>query len=137
MDAVESSKSSINKSLYKIELCLIKYTPIMIACIYLLNTILSYFYIDVPLLSYIGSTSLFTLLFLYTSSHVFKFCLYHRLPIYYITINWVLNILDYYIGIPLDNRELFIVYLILAGITMVAVVYLKYKQHMHHNEETQ
>ena len=128
MDAAVSSKNNLDKSLYKIELCLIKFTPILIACIYLLNTILSYFYIDVPLLSYIGSTSLLTLMFLYTSSYVFKFCLYHRLPIHYITINWILNIIDYYIGIPLDNRELFILYMILSGLTVIAMVYMKYKK---------
>lgn len=118
----------MDRSLYKIELCLIKFTPILIACIYLLNTILSYFYIDVPLLSYIGSTSLLTLMFLYTSSFVFKFCLYHRLPIHYITVNWLLNVFDYYIGIPLDNKGLFMLYMILTGLTIVVMVYLKYKK---------
>lgn len=126
--AAVSSRNNLDKSLYKIELCLIKFTPMVIACIYLLNTILSYFYIDVPLLSYIGSTSLLTLMFLYTSSYVFKFCLYHRLPIHYITINWILNIIDYYIGIPLDNKELFIIYMILSGLTVIAMVYMKYKK---------
>lgn len=128
MDVAASSKNNLGKSLYKIELCLIKFTPMVIACIYLLNTILSYFYIDVPLLSYLGSTSLLTLVFLYTSSFVFKFCLYHRIPTHYITINWLLNIFDYYVGIPINNKSLFISYMILAGLTVVVMTYLKYKK---------
>ena len=123
---VENQCVSINKSLYKIELCLIKFTPTIIACIYLLNTILSYFYIDIPFLSYLGGISLLTIVFLYTSSYVFKFCLYHRLPIHYITLNWILNIFDYYIGIPINDKSMFMVYIIISGLTIVTILYLKY-----------
>lgn len=37
----------------------------------LLNSILSYFNIDLYILSYIGSVSIFTMMFLYLSSYVF------------------------------------------------------------------
>ena len=46
------AEENLSKLLYKIELYLIKIIPIIIAFIYLLNTILSYFYIDLPILSY-------------------------------------------------------------------------------------
>ena len=116
------------KALYRLELYLIKTIPIVISCIYLLNTILSYFYIDVQILSYIGGTSLFTIMFLYLSSYVFKFCVYHRLPIHYITINLLLNIYDYYIGIPLSNKNLFLMYMIITGITILLILYFKFKK---------
>lgn len=45
----------------------------------LLNSILSYFNIDLYILSYIGGISIFTMVFLYLSSYVFKFCEYHRM----------------------------------------------------------
>ena len=121
-------EEKLNKIFYRIELYLIKTIPIVIALIALLNTILSYFYIEVPLLSYIGGVSLFELMFLYLSSYVFKFCVYHRLPIHYITINWLLNIYDYYIGIPLSNKNLFLMYMIIAGITILLILYFKFKK---------
>lgn len=121
-------EEKLNKIFYRIELYLIKTIPIAIALIALLNTILSYFYIEVPLLSYIGGVSLFELMFLYLSSYVFKFCIYHRLPIHYITINWLLNIYDYYIGIPLNNKNIFLMYMIIAGITILLILYFKFKK---------
>lgn len=121
-------EEKLNKIFYLIELYLIKTIPIVIALIALLNTILSYFYIDAPILSFIGGTSIFTLMFLYLSSYVFKFCVYHRLPIHYITINWLLNIYDYYIGIPLSNKNLFLMYMIITGITILLILYFKFKK---------
>lgn len=118
---------NLNKLLYKAELYLIKVIPMVLSGIALLNTILSYFYIDVPLLSYLGGVSVLTIAFLYLSSYVFKFCAYHRMFIHYITLNWVLNIIDYYIGIPLDNKELFMMYMIITGIFLFIVLYLKFK----------
>lgn len=117
----------LNKYLYKAELYLIRNIPLVMACIYLLNTILSYFNIDVPLLSYIAGTSLLELIFLYLSSYVFKFCIYHRLPIHYITINWILNIIDMYIGIPVSDKEILSIYLAIAGITILLMLYFKFK----------
>ena len=84
----------MNKLLYKVELCLVKVIPMIYALLSLLNTTLSYFSIDVVILSYIGSVSLVTLLFLYVTSYVFKFCEYHRMFIHYTTVTWILNIID-------------------------------------------
>ena len=125
MKKEESLKS---KALYKIELYLIKTIPMILSLIALLNTILSYFYIDVPLLSYIGGTSIFTLIFLYMSSIVFRFCRYHRMFIHYITINWILNIIDYYIGIPVSNKGMFLIYMTITGITLFTILYLKFRK---------
>ena len=120
-------EESLNKSLYKIELYLVKVIPMILSGIALLNTILSYLYIDVPLLSYLGGVSVLTIIFLYVSSYVFRFCLYHRMFIHYITVNWVLNIIDMYIGIPLSNRDLFLVYMTITGVMLFVVLYLKFK----------
>ena len=117
-----------SKTLYKIELYLIKIIPMILSLIALLNTILSYFYIDVPLLSYLGGISVFTIIFLYMSSIVFRFCKYHRMFIHYITINWLLNIIDYYIGIPVSNKGMFLIYMILTGAALFVIVYLKFRK---------
>ena len=62
-----------HKTLYKIELRLLKIIPMILAFIALLNSILSYFNIDLYILSYIGSISIFTMVFLYLSSYVIVF----------------------------------------------------------------
>ena len=118
-------EESLNKSLYKMELYLIKIIPMLFAGLSLLNTILSYFDIDIPLISYIGSVSILTLMFMYLSSYVFKFCIYHRMLIHYTSLNWVLNIIDYYIGIPISDRGLFLFYMSLTGIFLFLILYLR------------
>jgi len=116
------------KLLYKLEVWLVKVIPVVIAGIALLNTILSYFCIDVPFLSYLGGVSILTLLFLYVSSYVFKFCVYHRMFIHYIALNWILNIIDYYWGIPVSDKGLFLIYMILTGIFLFVILYLHQKE---------
>ena len=122
MVAEENLKS---KDLYKIELYSIKVIPIILAGLCLLNTVLSYFYIDLPILSYIGGLSLLPLLFLYISSYVFRFCTWHRLFLHYITINWILDIWDYYWGIPISDRGLFLLYIIISGLFLFLIFYYK------------
>lgn len=116
----------LNKALYKVELYLIKVIPMVLSGIALANTVLSYFCIDVPLLSYLGGVSILTIAFLYLSSYVFRFCSYHRMFIHYVTINWILNIYDYYIGIPLNDKELLMLYLVVTGITLFLVIWFKF-----------
>lgn len=99
--AVEESLRS--KALYKIQLYMLKVIPMVMAFICLLNTTLSYFDIDVPVLSYIASNSILTIIFLYLSSYVFRFCAYHRMFMHYTTVTWILNIVDTYIGIPIGD----------------------------------
>lgn len=117
----------INKLLYKIELYLVKVTPMIYAMLSLLNTTLSYFDINVVLLSYIGSVSLLTLILMYVTSYVFKFCSYHRMFIHYTTVTWILNIIDLYIGIPVSDIGYLGIQLIVAGISMFIILYLYVK----------
>ena len=121
MVVVENSLRS--KYLYKIVLYLIKVTPIVISVAYLLNTILSYFYIDLPIISYLTGVSLVTILFLYATSVTFRFCFYHRIFIHYISLNWILDAIDYNIGIQISNRSLFLVYIIITGIFLLIILY--------------
>lgn len=122
-----AAAESLNKSLYKIELYLMKIMPMLYALLSLLNTVLSYLDIDCVILSYIGSVSFITLLFLYITSYVFKFCEYHRVFIHYTTITWILNIIDLYIGIPISDVAYLGVQLIVAGICLFTILYLYVK----------
>lgn len=117
----------IEKQLYKLELLLVKSLPLGIALCYLLNSILSYFKIDAPILSYLGGMSILPIIFILVSSFAFKFCIYHRLPIYYIIVSDILNYYDLYVGISISNRGLFVLNMIIAGIFIILIVFTKAK----------
>jgi len=117
----------MNKMMYKLELICVKYIPILIAVIVLLNAILSYYDIYVDELSYIAGTSFLTSVPMYISSYAFKFCEYHRMFIHYILAHKLLVTIDMYIGIPLSDFNLLVLYLIVAGIFAIAILYLHQK----------
>ena len=57
-----------SKNLYKVELYLLKIMPMVIALAYLVNTVSSYFGVDIPILASIAGMSLIPLIFMYISS---------------------------------------------------------------------
>ena len=125
MAAEESLRS---KTLYKVEIGLLKIIPMVLAGIYLSNTILSYFLdIDLIILSYIGGISLLPLIFLYLSSYVFRFCIYHRVFLHYISINELILILDTHIGLPISDLEYFCLQMSIFGISLFLFLYLYVK----------
>ena len=83
---------------------------------YALNSILYYFDIEVIFLSTFSGLSILTWIFLYISSFVFKFCIYHRLPLYYILTIDIINYYDYLIGLPISDKRLFVLDIIINGI---------------------
>lgn len=105
----------------------IRVIPMLLALTAVLNTTLSYFDIVAPILSYIGGVSILPLAFLYLASYAFKFCAYHRMFLHYVTVNWALNIYDYYIGIPVSNKEVIMIYCILICIFMFLILYYHQK----------
>lgn len=118
-----------NKLLYKLQLILLKVIPMVMAFICLLNTVLSYYDIDLEVLSYIGSCSILMVTYLYVSSYVFRFCEYHRMFLHYIVVNTAINIYDTYVGVPLSDRDLFTVYLSITGVFLFLILYLYVKNH--------
>lgn len=130
--AVEENLRS--KTLYKVEIGLLKIIPMILAGIYLSNTILSYFLdIDLIILSYIGGISLLPLIFLYLSSYVFRFCIYHRVFLHYITINELILILDTHIGLPISDLEYFCLQMSIFGISLFLFLYLYVKSNKRTN----
>ena len=115
------------KGLHKLLLLTLKVIPMLLALVCLLNTILSYFEIDLVILSYIGGVSILPLIFLYLSSYAFRFCEYHRVFLHYVTLNWAINIYDYYIGVPLSDRNMLALYLIITCIFLFVILYLYMK----------
>jgi hypothetical protein len=117
-----------HKTLYKIELLLLKTIPILMAICSVSNSILSYLDIEVVLLNYIGGVSILPLLFLYLSSYVFKFCEYHRMFLHYLLITDIINVYDYHIGLPLDDLKYLCLHMIITAISLFMILYLYIKK---------
>lgn len=116
------------KLAHKILLLLVRTLPALFAFLALLNTILSYFDIDLVILTYLGGVSVGTLILLYHLSYIFHFCLYHRLFIHYITLTFILNIIDYHWGIPVSDKGLFMIYMVIAGLFLFVILYLHMRE---------
>lgn len=119
-------EEKLSKKSIKFFVLLTKYLPMLIAIIHFINTTISFFYgNDIPL-NYIGGISLFSVYYLYVASYVFKLCAYYRMFLHYIVICNILNIIDAYIGIPLNDVNYYIMFIILTIITMFVVIYFKF-----------
>lgn len=125
MDAAEKLRK--DRILYRYELGLLKILPILIALICFINTLLSLFHIDLPVLSYLGGVSFIPLIFMYLSSYVFKFCEYHRMFLHYVVLDNILSIVDLYVGIPVIARIIVLIHIILFGICLFVILYLYLK----------
>ena len=122
------AENVINKKLYKLFLLVSKVLPMILAFCHLLNIVLSYFYIEDHILNYISGISILTILYLYLVSYIIKLCSYYRMFLHYCVIINIINVYDYYIGIQFNDKELFMLYIVLTIITMFIVLYLKLKK---------
>jgi len=118
---------SVNKRLYKLELYSAKVVPMLMAGITLANTVLSYAGIQLVCLSYIGGISLLVLIRFYITSYTYRFCSYHRMFLHYILISNSVALYDYHVGIPLNDVNLFALNMIIAGVSLFIILYLKFK----------
>ena len=129
MAAEESLRS---KSLYKVTIFTLKIIPMLLAICDIVNTLLYMWDINAEVLSYFGGVSFLTLVFLYLASYVFKFCEYHRLPLHYIVVTNIISIIDYNFSIGLAPA----IYLTIAGIFIVLLVYLHQRNGKRVNRHT-
>ena len=123
MVVVEKSK----RSKYKLLIIVLKFIPMLTALCYMSSTIFNYFGYNIEPLSNFGGMSLLTWLFIYLASIVFNFCAYHRMFLWYIFIDDLFNIIDYYITIPISTDSILMLHNILIGITLFTVLILYVK----------
>lgn len=126
MAAVEKSKN-LNKSLYYIEIKILKILPFILALFYYINVVFNLFGINLDIISYLSGMSFIPLLFMYISSYVFQFCEYHRLPLHYILMNNLLSIIGYEFDISISVWLYTILHNILFGIVLFIIIYLYLK----------
>lgn len=117
----------INKRLYKIFLITLKYIPIFLACIHTVNIYMQYVGMELVIFPLISGTSFPFLLLLFIMSYVFQFCYLYRIPLWYLTLNWLMIILDALIGIPISTLNIFRIYAIMFGIFIIIFIIYMYK----------
>lgn len=116
----------MNKHLYKIKLWLLKILPFVLSLFVFIDLILGCINITIPIITYIGSVGLISLLFLYVSSYVFKFCKWHRVPLHYIATTEIFNLIDYWFLPHITNHIILIVYCLIFGLFSITCGILKH-----------
>lgn len=119
--------NSVNKLLYQLFLIILKVIPYIIALAYAIYTLFSFYDIELIFIGYLCNCSIFTWIFIYISSFLFKYCIYHRIPLYYIVISDLINIIDTTIGIPVSTYNLLIIHYGIIGIFILLYIYLRLK----------
>ena len=115
-DIMEEEVKVENSLSHKSFLILLKYIPHFIAFGYVLTTLLEFLGFNMIVFGYFIHLSLLPWLFIYIASFIFKYCYVHRLPLYYIGLNEILVVSDYYIQLPLSDSNLLIVHLLLISL---------------------
>lgn len=121
------SKPNINKKLYKILLILVKYIPITLAIIFIVQNVFVYMNLTNPILLYLGGSSCIFVVLLYLLSWVFQFCHLYRIPLHYVVISNTIGLLDHIFKFSVSNLCILRVYFVLFGIMLIVYVWLMYK----------
>jgi hypothetical protein len=119
--------AEISKTFTKVTKIIVKYVPFIIAIGYLLMAIFSCFGLTFALLSIFCRYSILSFICLLAMSILLKFCIWHRLPLYYSASIDIINTIDYYIVIPVSNKLMLLFYLVITGIFILIGMYLKEK----------
>lgn len=133
MGVEESLK--INKLYYKLFIIILKYIPMVIALCYVLNTVTAMLGIYIEPLSNIAGMSLLTWIFLYIATYVFRFCIYHRMFLWYILVDDLLNIVDYYYELPIETGNLLMIHNSIIGIFLFIILGIYVKNHKKHTSK--
>lgn len=116
-----------SRDLYKLFLGFLKIIPMLMAGLFLLNTILSYFGIDYSIISYLAGVGLIPWLFIMVASYTLHFCEYHRMFLWYLIANNLLCWLDDNFGLPISDRGYLALHIIIAGLFLFLVLYYHQK----------
>lgn len=118
-----TKEDQLRRSSHKLLLVVLKFIPMITALGYFLNTLFAYFGIETPILSHLCGMSLLPWLFIMIAAYVFKFCIYHRMFLYYVFVSDVINIIDYYVGIPMSTYGIITLQFCVAGLFLFLILY--------------
>lgn len=116
----------MNKQLYKIEIWILKTLPFILSILMFLDFVFGCIGIACVPVAYLGSVSVIPWLFLFISSFVFKFCIWHRIPLYYIATSEIFNLVDYLFLPHISNHIILIIYSLMFGLFSIICGILKY-----------
>ena len=122
----KSKLSEYHKS--KLFLGFLKILPMVLAGLYLVNTILSYFYIDYEIISYLAGIGFIPWLFILMASYRLRFCEYHRMFLWYIFVNNGICWTDSQYKLPISNWDYLVLHIIIAGIFLFFILYLHQRE---------
>ena len=110
---------------HKLFLIIVKYIPFIIAIAYLFASVLKCFGIIPLFIPNLFYMSPITALFILAASFAFKFCIWHRLPIYYALLIQGIDCIEYYSNITITNNVLLFIYLMITITFILVGMYLK------------
>lgn len=99
----------------------IKYLPIIAALACAGNSLSAYFGYYMEASGYLVTILIYIGVFLL--SYVLRFCFWHRCLIAYIFVCEAINTFDYYVGIPISNKGMFIIHVVLIGFVVLLLTY--------------
>lgn len=114
----------------KLLLVLVKYGTWLIGVAYFIQIILNCFGLYSFVLTYLFSVSIVPIITLIGFSIFLGFCIWHRMPLYYAITLDIINIIDYYIGIPVSNMWMLIICLLLIGLFILIGSYIKNRKNV-------
>lgn len=112
-------------------LIILKFIPHIVAFCYALYNILEFAGIDAVILGHLIHISLFSWIFLYLTSIIFRYCYVHRLPLYYIASCDIITLTDYYIKIPISDANLINLHIFLVSLLIFGYTYFYISKNKH------
>lgn len=124
-----------NKRLYKIFMYIIRYVPLILSIISFTATLFNFLGIGSLFLSYLGGASILFILILFLIAEIFKFCWMYKVPLWYLTVVVILNMLRVFGYLPIDLMDLYRLYAFISGIFMVVFIGYSYKNRNNPNNK--
>ena len=118
------SGGKLNTDMYRVALQLMKWLPAVMAVSYLANSAGVYGETMHAVVHYVGMF-LAPMGMLYVASYLFRFCWYHRIFIHYLMAKELVNITDWYVGIPITDEEMAELHMWITGV-FLAIAITKY-----------
>lgn len=115
------SVGKLNTDTYRMALQLMKWLPAVMAVSYLANSAGIYGETMHAVVHYVGMF-LAPMGMLYVASHLFRFCWYHRIFIHYLMAKELVNITDWYVGIPITDEEMAELHKWITGVFLAVAI---------------
>lgn len=122
------SKENINKNLYKLTIITLKFLPIVMASAFMISDIIHITIIQI--ICHIIGLNVAQFLFIYLTSYAFKFCNYHRIFIHYLVLIETINVIDWYIDIPISDKAMQITHIVISVVFIVIAVKMYYNKNI-------